>query len=158
MKFHKNLVFFDVLGSKFQKNLEFSKIPKLKKNYQLAQIFLEFWNFGKLEVFWNFGKFKKPRLFWNFGRKPLKTMCFLGICYEIPKKPLVVWCFGIKFQTNLGFFLNFPKFQKNLEFSKIPKIFGQVDNIFGILENSRFFGIWFHKVEKHSSFAKNLKK
>jgi len=63
MKFHKNLVFFDVLGSKFQKNLEFSKIPKLKKNYQLAQIFLEFWNFGKLEVFWNFGKFKKPRLF-----------------------------------------------------------------------------------------------
>ena len=42
---------FWCFGIKFQKNLEFSKIPKFQKIYQLAHMFLEFWNFGKLEVF-----------------------------------------------------------------------------------------------------------
>ena len=68
MKFpkKKNHRFFDVLGSgffwnftKFQKKkLEFSKIPKFQKRYQLAQIFLEIWNFGKLEVFLEFWFYK----------------------------------------------------------------------------------------------------
>ena len=71
MKFQKNHWFFDVLGSnskknlgffwnstKFQKNLEFSKIRKFQKKYQLAQIFLEFWNFGKLEFFLEFWFYK----------------------------------------------------------------------------------------------------
>ena len=42
-------------GSKFQKSIEFSKIPKFSRLCLSLQIFLEFWNFGKLEVFfWNF--------------------------------------------------------------------------------------------------------
>ena len=67
MKFQKNHWFFDVLGSNskktlgffgilqnFQKNLEFSKIPKFSKLCLSLQIFLEFWNFGKPDVLWQF--------------------------------------------------------------------------------------------------------
>ena len=85
-----------------KKNFEFSKIPKFQKYLGKLIIFLEFWNFGKLEVFLEFWKIqKKPKVFWNVGRKPVRTLCFFGICYEIPKKKktLVFWCFGIKFQS-----------------------------------------------------------
>ena len=107
------------------------QIPKKTRVFQNSKKFINlpkyFWNFGILEnsrFFWYCENSKKTRLFWKFGRKRIKTMCFLGICYEIPKKPLVVWCFGIKFQTNLVFFWifqnskkktsSFPKFQKFL--------------------------------------------
>ena len=102
MKFQKNLVFFDVLGSNSKKTSSFPKFQNSKKKYQLAQIFLEFWNFGKLEVFWNFGKFQKaqgcfeillenlskPCVFWESAMKFKKTLGVLMFWDQIPKKSL----------------------------------------------------------------------
>ena len=86
-----------------------------------------------------FGILENSRFFWNFGRKPQKPLCFFGICYEIQKKPCVFWCFGIKFQKNLEF-SKIPKFQKKL--STCP-------NIFGILEFWKTRGfLEFWKIKK----------
>ena len=66
---------------------------------------------------------------------------------QIPKKTLDFW--------------NFPKFQKNLEFSKIPKFQKYLGKLIFFLEfwkTRGFLEFWFHKVEKHFSFAKTLKK
>ena len=139
--FKTTLGFFEF--SKIPKNLEFSKIPKFQKYLGKLIIFLEFWNFGKLEVFLEFDSktSKNTRFFWNFIANSTKTQWFLRFSTKIPKKPRV-------FQN-----------------SKIPKIFGQVDNFFlefwnfGKLEvflefdpktskNTRFF-------EFHSKFQKN---
>ena len=65
-------------------------------------------------------------------------------------------------KKNHRFFWNSTKFQKNLEFSKIPKIFGEVHKSFGILENSRFF-LNFGKFKKNQGvffgiLVENLKK
>ena len=60
----KPLCFFGIFAMKFQKNLEFSKIPKFKKNYQLAQIFLEFWKTRGFLEFWKIKK--KPKVVLTF--------------------------------------------------------------------------------------------
>ena len=57
MKFQKNLVFFDVMGSNSKKT---SSFPKFQKNYQLAQIFLEFWKTRGFLEFWKIPK--KPKV------------------------------------------------------------------------------------------------
>ena len=111
--------------------------------------FLEFWNFGKLNVFL------------IFFRIPKKTLVFLEFDPKTFKKNKVFLEFQNKFQKNLGFFKVFYQYSKKprcffLEFfkiskkpwvfqnSKIPKIFGEIDEFFGILEfwkTQCFFGI-----------------
>ena len=113
MKFQKYLGFFKVFwdqipknlgyfwnSSKFQKNIEFSKIPKFQKIHQSSQNFLEFW----------------------------KTQGFFGILMvENLEKPKVFLEFIMKFQKTLGFFkvfnLSFPKFQNSKKFINPPKYF-----------------------------------
>ena len=65
---------------------------------------------------------------------------------------------GSNAKKALVFFGIFQNSKKNPEFSKIPKIFGQVDKFLEFWKTRGFLEFWFHKVEKHFSFAKNLQK
>ena len=130
-KFQKNLGLFFWNSSKFlkKKNLGFSKIPKFQNSKNIWWDWWIFWNFGKLNVFLEFWRipkiplvflefdpktFKKPRYFWNFIVNPKKTLGFFEF-FKIPKNPWV-------FQN-----------------SKILKTMLISHNVFGILENSRFW-------------------
>ena len=98
--------------------------------------FLEFWNtqcFFFLE-FWRIPR-KKTRFFWNLIQKPLKNpRFFLEFHNKFQKRPWIFQGFLPKFQKKARVFLNFEEFRKNLGFSKIPKIFGEIDEFFGVLE------------------------
>ena len=105
-KFQKNLgFFFWGIFQNSKKNLEFSKIPKFQKNYQLAQIFLEFWN---------------TRGFFEFCRIP-KRPRFLRFSTKMSKKP---WVFqnSKNFKTRLIF----PNIFGILAFWKTRGFFGIV--------------------------------
>ena len=88
--------------------------------------------------FRNFEEFQKyPRFFWNLIEKPLKNQGIFWNFIINSKKPWVFQGFLPTFQKNLGFFLEFFKIPKKpwgFQNSKIPKIFGEIDEFFGIFE------------------------
>ena len=84
---------------------------------------------------------EKPKVFFlEFIMKFQKYLGFLNV-------------FGSNSKKNLGYFWNSSQFQKKNEFSKIPKNSSISPNIFGILENPRFFfGIVVENLEKPKVF------
>ena len=83
---------------------------------------------------------------------------FFGICYEIPKKHWFFDVLGSNSKKTLGFFGILQNSKKTSSFPKIPKIFGQVDNFFGILEFWKTRGFWnfgFTKFKKTLQLSKN---
>ena len=81
--------------------------------------------------FWVLANSKKTLGFLEILVENLKKLCvfFKRISCEIPKKRRVF----VRFLDKV------PK--KHIEFSKIPKIFGEIDTFFWILVNSIFFWI-----------------
>ena len=140
---------------KFQKNpvnfLEFPKFPKgidYWNSKKLTGFFwnfgiLEFWNFGILEFrnfgileFWNFGILE----FWNFGISEFwnfGTLEFWNFQPKFKNSKKSSLFFGKskipKFQKNPVNFLEFPKFQKGIDYWNSKKLIGFFWN-FGILE------------------------
>ena len=140
MKFQKNLVFFDVLGSNSKKNLEFSKIPKFQKKLSTCP-----------NVFWNFWILENSRSFWNckgIGQKEVGiTFSFYWQCLN-RTKTLYQLLFDL-FPYNSKKTSSFPKFQTS------KKFFGKLIIFFGILEfwkTRGFFGIWSQNIKKHKVF------
>ena len=135
--FCKIEVFFNFVNQN-SKIREFSKIPK--KNINLPKYF---WNFGKLEVFLEFWKIPPPKKKnWNLIPKYPKSQDFLEFHSRFQKKTWFLKVFYQIFKITLGFFGIFQNSKKPRVFpnSKIPKIFGQIDKFFGILEFWKFRG------------------
>ena len=81
-------------STKFQKNLEFSKIPKISRSGLSPQIFLEFWNFGKLEFF--FGILVLQRISHNiFGILDNSVVCNLSVSFVLNCSHVSIICFHL---------------------------------------------------------------
>ena len=116
---------FKVFGyskiSFFLNSPKLSKTPRAFQNSpknNIPKYFLEFWKTRCVFSEFYLKTLQKPYVFWNFTKKIQKNTRFLKVFYQNFKKPR-----------------NSPKFKKNVEFSKIPKIFRERK----LLKNPRFF-------------------